>query len=211
MTVDLNQLEPFGQDIGFGYLDRAVRSPRQFQPQLILNTKSDSMLRALRRELKHATSFTFSVAFVSPRAIALLKQELADFDGVGRIITSDYLGFNSPRAFSELLNLTNIGIDVRLHSETAFHPKGYVFQRPEGVTAILGSSNLTESALASNHEWNLRVSVTRESDLAAQFSNLLDEELFASTPLTQTWIDEYAAIYQPPVSTTVRTIRRGLE
>jgi superfamily II DNA or RNA helicase/HKD family nuclease len=205
VTVDLNELEPFGQDVGYGYLDRSVRSPRQFQPQLILNTKSDSMLRALRRELTHATSFTFSVAFVSPRAIALLKQEFSDFVGVGRIITSDYLGFNSPRAFSELLNLTNIGIDVRLHSETAFHPKGYVFQRPEGVTAILGSSNLTESALASNHEWNLRVSVTRESDLAAQFSNLLDDELFASTPLTQEWIDEYTAIYQAPARTSVRT------
>jgi superfamily II DNA or RNA helicase len=156
------------------------------------------MLRALRHELRHAVSFTFSVAFVSPRAIALLKQEFLDFEGVGRIVTSNYLGFNSPQAFSELLNLRSSGIDVRLHDRTAFHPKGYVFQRPNGITAILGSSNLTESALSTNHEWNLRVSAARDSDLAEQFTNLLDEELFQSSELTQAWIDDYSRSYQPP-------------
>lgn len=190
--------DAFEQDVSFGYLDREVIAPRQYNPRLVLNTPSDSVLRTLRAELRRATSFTFSVAFVSPRAIALLKQELVDFVGVGRIITSDYLGFNSPSAFSELLNLRRLGIDVRLHNEAAFHPKGYVFQRPEGVTAILGSSNLTESALATNHEWNLMVSAYRDSNLFDQFSNLIDEQLANSVPLTQEWINEYAVGYQPP-------------
>jgi superfamily II DNA or RNA helicase/HKD family nuclease len=207
MTFDLNDLEPFGQDVGFGFLDRSVRAPRHFNPHLVLNSSSDSMLRALRQELRRATSFTFSVAFVSPRALALLKQELIEFEGVGRIVTSDYLGFNSPRAFAELLNLQNIGIDVRLHNDSAFHPKGYVFQTPEGVTAILGSSNLTEGALAQNHEWNLRVSAQRDSDLADQFSNLLDEQLFNSSPLSQGWIDDYAAAYVPPARRTALPVR----
>ncbi|MEV8253082.1 DEAD/DEAH box helicase [Rhodoglobus sp. NPDC076762] len=198
MATNRRELEPFGRDVEFGYVDKTVHAPRRLHPHLVLNTENDSMLRALRTELQRATSFTFSVAFVSPRAIALLKQELIDFEGVGRIITSDYLGFNSPHAFSELLNLKDLGIDVRIHNETAFHPKGYVFQQPSGVTAILGSSNLTETALAKNHEWNLRVSATRDSDLAEQFTNLLDDELFNSTPLTQDWIDDYAARYQPP-------------
>jgi superfamily II DNA or RNA helicase/HKD family nuclease len=204
VAIDLHELEPFGQDVSFGYVDKTVRSPRKLHPQLVLNTETDSMLRALRAELQRASSFMFSVAFVSPRAIALLKQELIDFEGVGRIITSDYLGFNSPRAFSELLNLTQLGVDVRIHNESAFHPKGYVFLQPDGVTAILGSSNLTETALAKNHEWNLRVSATRESDLAEQFTNLLDDELFNSKPLTQEWINDYAANYQAPAK-----IRRG--
>lgn len=156
------------------------------------------MLRAIRSEIRQSNSFTFSVAFISARAIALLKQEFLDFEGVGRIITSDYLGFNSPEAFAELMNLKNLGLDIRISQKDAFHPKGYVFQKPEGVTAILGSSNLTAGALASNHEWNLRVSALRESDLAAQFSNLLDEELFSSAPLTQDWIDDYSRTFQPP-------------
>ena len=188
-------------DAGYGYVDRAEESPRRFHPQLVLNTESDSMLRALRHELKNSSSFTFSVAFISASAIALLKQELVEFEGTGRIVTSNYLGFNSPQAFSELLNLSKLpgsSIDVRLHNSDAFHPKGYVFQRPSGFTAILGSSNLTATALASNHEWNLRVSGTRESDLFAQLSNVLDRELFDSVPLTQAWIDEYAENYVAP-------------
>ena len=202
MTLPIeNDGEAVRLDAGYGYVNRSEKSPRKFHPQLVLNSDSDSMLRALRHELKHSSSFTFSVAFVSASAIALLKQELVEFEGTGRIVTSNYLGFNSPQAFSELLNLTrlpNSSIDVRLHSSDAFHPKGYVFQRPTGFTAILGSSNLTASALSSNHEWNLRVSGTRESDLFAQLSNVLDMELFDSRPLTQEWIDEYSSRYVAP-------------
>ena len=204
MNFNLDDLGVLGNDIGFGYLSREIRAPRKFHPQLVLNTETTSMLRAIRDELKRANSFTFSVAFVSPRAIALLKQELSEFVGSGTIITSDYLGFNSPAAFYELLNLRRFGIDIRLHAESAFHPKGYVFRGGDGVTAILGSSNLTENALVRNHEWNLRVSATYESDLADQFVNLVDDQILNSSPLTREWIDAYAASYQPP---TVRVPR----
>jgi superfamily II DNA or RNA helicase len=198
MTISWAGLGAFEQDVSFGYVNRDVASPRQHNPRLVLNTPSESVLRTLRAELRRCTSFTFSVAFVSPRAIALLKQEFLEFEGVGRIITSDYLGFNSPQAFYELLNLQRLGFDVRLHKETAFHPKGYVFQTPEAINAVLGSSNLTENALATNHEWNLMVSATRDSDLFDQFSNLLDEQLTNSTPLTLDWVEDYARRYEPP-------------
>lgn len=188
-------------DSEFGYVDRDEKSPRQFHPHLVLNSDNDSMLRALRHELRKSASFYFSVAFVSARALALLKQEFVEFEGTGRIVTSTYLGFNSPEAFSELLALTRLPrstIDVRLHTSDSFHPKGYVFQRSTGFTAILGSSNLTASALASNHEWNLRVSGTRDSDLFAQLSNVLDREHSDSESLSQEWIDLYSQSYVPP-------------
>lgn len=191
-------------DIRFGYIDRDVASARQLSPQVILNSDTTSMLRALRDELRHCASFSFSVAFVTPRAIALLKQELIDFKGRGLIVTSDYLGFNSPRAFAELLALQKLGIDVRLHRESAYHPKGYVFGYKDRVTAILGSSNLTETALALNHEWNLRVSATRRSNLADQFAALVDGQIAHSDPLTQAWIDAYAANYVAPTQRSSR-------
>jgi superfamily II DNA or RNA helicase/HKD family nuclease len=158
------------------------------------------VLQAIRAELRTATSFTFSVAFVSAAGLALLKQTLIEFDGVGEIITSDYLGFNSPSAFHELLalrELPNSSIDVRIHESGAFHPKGYVFRRPEGITAILGSSNLTESAMLSNHEWNLKVSTATDSDLANQFMNLLHDEAKRSKPLSSDWLAAYAETWVP--------------
>ncbi|MGM1030471.1 MAG: DEAD/DEAH box helicase [Actinomycetota bacterium] len=163
-----------------------------------MNDANGTMLRTLREELRRCTAFTFSVAFVSPRAIALLKQELVEFRGTGRIVTSDYLGFNSPHAFAELHNLGLMGIDVRLHNETAFHPKGYLFEHGDLMTAIVGSSNLTATALLSNHEWNLRVSSGQESDLTGQLGSIIERQLADSEPLTQQWIEEYSEFYVSP-------------
>ena len=194
----LDEYGTFGRDVGYGYLDQSLNAPKQFHPKLVLNGPESTVLQALRLELRRATSFTFSVAFVSAGGIALLKQALIDFTGVGQITTSDYLGFNSPTAFAELLALRDLGIEVRRHTEGAFHPKGYVFRRPEGVTAILGSSNLTKPALVANHEWNIRVSAATDSDLAEQFINLLDAEHECSTALTAEWVADYSREWTPP-------------
>ncbi|WP_456283874.1 DEAD/DEAH box helicase [Microbacterium sp. JZ101] len=188
-------------DVDYGFLNSSRLAPRQQHPQVILNNERDTVLRTLRTELARSTDFTFSVAFVSPRAIALLKQELIDFSGQGRIITSDYLSFNSPRAFAELLHLhKQLGVDVRIHKSNAFHPKGYIFHHTDAVTAMVGSSNMTENALVRNHEWNLKVSAASGSDLASQFAELVKREVEESTPLSQDWIDDYSSRYTPPPS-----------
>ncbi|MFD1338727.1 DUF3427 domain-containing protein [Microbacterium lemovicicum] len=198
MPVDFEWAAPLGRDVEYGYLNRSVDAPKQLHPQVVTNDDSTTMLRAIREELRNSEYFSFSVAFVSPRAIALLKQELIDYSGQGTIITSDYLGFNSPAAFAELLNLRSIGIDTRLHGATAYHPKGYIFGYPDRLTGILGSSNLTENALVRNHEWNLKVSATRNSDLARQFMRLTDAQKQDSVPLSAEWINDYARTYIPP-------------
>ncbi|NTW38503.1 MAG: DEAD/DEAH box helicase [Cellulomonadaceae bacterium] len=188
-------------DIQYGYIgiDVEYDGPRNYGPRMVLNQDGGTIEHVLLAELGKSTSFTFSVAFVSPGAIAQLKQRLVDYDGTGRIITSDFLGFNQPRAFAELLHLAeHAGIEVRRHTAKGFHPKGYIFDRGRSVTAMIGSSNLTSSALSQNHEWNLMVSAAAESDLAAQLRRLVDEQVASSEPLTQEWIDDYAATYVAP-------------
>ncbi|MGK2877741.1 MAG: DEAD/DEAH box helicase [Solirubrobacterales bacterium] len=186
----------FAHDVHFGYVGDEVNGPRQFNPRLVLNQDGSTVEHTLVEELARSDSFTFSVAFISPGAIAQLKQHLLDFDGTGRIITSDFLGFNQPEAFAELMKLSeHTGVDVRRHTASAFHPKGYIFDQDQCMTAVIGSSNLTSSALSRNHEWNLRVSAATGSDLADQFHSLLREEVEASKPLTEEWIDQYAATY----------------
>ena len=188
------------QDVRFGYLDKRVSAAHGGHPQLISNSGPATMLRALRTELRQCEDFMFSVAFVSQGAIALLKQEFVDYKKTGTIVTSNYLGFNKPEAFSELASLGRLGIDSRFHSAAAYHPKGYVFFYPDRVTAILGSSNLTKTALTTNHEWNLKVSAARGSDLASQLESLVSGQLSQSTSLTQEWIADYANLYaqMPP-------------
>lgn len=215
MSLEQSAASMLELDVSYGYLSRAARAPRKTHPQVIVNSDGVSMLRTLREELKQSSSFTFSVAFISPGAIALLKQELVEYEGHGRIVTSDYLGFNSPAAFGELLNLARRGFDIRLHEQSNFHPKGYVFEHSDHMTAIVGSSNLTKAALVSNHEWNLRVSSGHESDLTDQLGELIERQLADSVPLSQDWVERYAEQYVAPVrrpqSAIERTLRRRVD
>ncbi|WP_130178424.1 DUF3427 domain-containing protein [Cryobacterium sp. SO1] len=186
------------RDNTFGFLDSQVEADQLFNPTLVSNTDGNTMLRAIRDELKRSERFVFSVAFITPSAIAMLKQALLDFRGTGTIITSTYLGFNSPAAFHELLNLE--GIDVYVHPDSAagFHAKGYIFEQKSSTTAIVGSSNLTERALLQNHEWNLRFSALPDGDIVQQLKRAAQAHIDASAALTRAWVDVYALTWAAP-------------
>ncbi len=199
MTPDPVWPNLFRLDIDFGYVAAEAVAPRRYNPRLVLNGDGATVEHAILEELRRCDAFTFSVAFVSPSAIAQLKQHLYDFDGRGRIITSDFLAFNQPQAFAELLKLRqHADIDVRRHTAHGFHPKGYIFEQGPSLTAMIGSSNLTSQALSRNHEWNLKVSAARGSDLGNQLDRLLEEQVTGSEPLTEAWIQAYADSYVAP-------------
>lgn len=192
-TPDFAWSENFQVDIQFGFLNRDVLAPGRYHPQVVLNQTGRTVEHALVEELHRAERFTFSVAFVSAAAIAQLKQHFRAFRGRGTIITSDFLGFNEPRAFAELLKLSErFGIEVRRHTAKGFHPKGYVFEHDRTITAMVGSSNLTSSALSRNYEWNLKVSAAIGSDLSDQIRAVVEGQMVESRTLTREWIDEYA-------------------
>ena len=180
-------------DTTFGFLDRTTASERLHHPVLISNDDENTMLRAILEELRRSRSFTFSVAFVTTDALAMLKQALLDFPGRGRIVTSTYLGFNSPDALRELLELP--GVEVHLNPRPGFHSKGYVFDQDAGTTAIIGSSNLTSNALLRNREWNLRFSALPEGDIAEQLRAVVENQIRESVLLTHELIDAYAIEY----------------
>lgn len=199
MTLDPFWPDQFRLDVDFGYVAAGSAAPRRYNPRLVLNGADATVEHAILEELRRCEAFTFSVAFVSASAIAQLKQHLYDFAGRGRIITSDFLAFNQPQAFAELLKLReHAGIDVRRHTARGFHPKGYIFEQGPSVTAMIGSSNLTSQALSRNHEWNLKVSAAEGSDLANQLSRLLEGQVAGSEPLTEEWIQAYADLYVAP-------------
>lgn len=188
------------QDVSFGFLDNSAGAEKLFNPMLVSNFESNTMYKSILEELRRSNSFTFSVAFVSSDAIASLKQAFIEFPGSGRIITSTYLGFNSPESFRELANLRVLGIDIYVYQNgrQGFHPKGFIFEQEHGTTAIVGSSNLTSSALKRNHEWNLRFSALPGGDIVEQLGSAVEVQLASSTLLTDEWISEYEVHYQPP-------------
>ncbi|MGY5764720.1 DEAD/DEAH box helicase [Brachybacterium sp. DNPG3] len=190
-------------DLHFGFVDYTTPSQRLYHPTLVRNDDSDTMLRAIKHELRHATSFLFSVAFLTPGALGLLKQDLLDFPGQGTIITSDYLGFNHPNMFRELLQFPQLEVRV-VESDAGFHAKGYLFQQGAEQAAIIGSSNLTRNALLVNEEWNLRFSAMPDGDITRQLSDAIAAQRRRSIPLSYRWIDEYAARWDPQNSSAER-------
>ncbi|TFB62789.1 DUF3427 domain-containing protein [Cryobacterium sp. Hz7] len=191
-------------DNAFGFLDSHVKSDQVFHPALVSNSNGQTMLKAILDELKRSCNFVFSVAFIAPSAIALLKQALLDYRGTGTIITSTYLGFNSPAAFRELLNLDGVDVYVYPDSAAGFHAKGYIFEQESSTTAIVGSSNLTASALLRNQEWNLRFSALPDGDIVEQLNCAVQAHMDASTALTRRWIDEYALTWTPQPNNPLR-------
>ena len=191
---------PLASDTSFGFVDRTKASPQIYNPVLVANRDGNHMLKAILHELKRSQSFTFSVAFITSGALGLLKQALLDFQGEGTIITSTYLDFNSPDVFSELLDLPNVRVIIHEDRHSPFHTKAYVFDQSETSTAIVGSSNLTRNALLVNNEWNLRFSAMPDGDIVDQIQARLAEQKAQGFPLTQEWIDEYAASRRPLIT-----------
>ena len=189
-----------GASTAHGFLDRAVDSEQVYHPRLIANRDGNTMVHAIEDELRRSIGFDFSVAFITPGALGMLKQSLRDFTGRATIITSTYLDFNEPDMFRELLTLDGIEVLVHPGDQGGFHSKGYVFTQDGTLSAIVGSSNLTRSALTKNQEWNLRFSALPEGDITYQLQAAIEDQKAHAFPLTTEWIDEYSKRRKPKYS-----------
>lgn len=76
-----------------------------------------------------------------------------------KILTGDYLYITQPEALQQLTSLEENNIEIRLWKSDgiSFHPKSFIFKHREEGAIIVGSSNLSRSALTSGIEWNMRM------------------------------------------------------
>lgn len=181
-------------------IDKSHPSINEYQPSLVFNdfSKGHNVLSTIEKELKDCTEFWFSVAFITKDGIICLKnilKELEDIGVKGKILTTDYLSFNSPLALEELLNYSNIEVKVY---EGDFHIKGYFFKKKDSISFMSGSSNLTQNALKLNKEWNIKLSSLDNGKLVYDTLNEFNDMWYSdrSYKLTKQWIDNYTPIYE---------------
>ena len=105
------------------------------------------------------------ISFVMESGVRLLVPYLRDAAMNGadiKVLTGDYLFVTQPEALA-LLYQIHPEIEIRLWNSrgVSFHPKAYLFHKVSGNNVVIvGSSNLSKSALTTGVEWNLSVSTT---------------------------------------------------
>ncbi len=180
----------------------------------LIRGADDPLLPHLLGHLDRAMAADICVAFVQLSGLKLVQEHLRDLLNRGgkiRFLTGDYLDITDPQALLGLLDL-DAGLDLRVFEarNISFHPKSYIFHFPDGaVTALVGSSNLSGSALQEGIEWNYRVLAPADAKGLAEVQSAFDA-LFhhpATQPVTDGWVKNYLkrrkAIVRPEVDANI--------
>ena len=190
----------FEETLKSSFIDASHPQDDHYAPRILGNDKASgaNVLSVLRSELVSCESFDFSVAFITSSGVQVLVEilnQLRQRNIPGRILTSTYLNFSDPEALRKLLEYPNI--QVRVYQGN-LHAKGFFFNKDGISTIIIGSSNLTQTALTCNKEWNVLFRSFAQGNMLKQtraaFDQLWNDDACAAC--TPAWIDDYARYRQ---------------
>ncbi|PRR82004.1 DUF3427 domain-containing protein [Clostridium vincentii] len=202
IEINSNNKHPIANDIlkanETSLIDYLVDSNLALRPKLLINDykKGNKVLSDIVSELTKCNEFMLSVAFITSSGVTPLLETFKQLEqnGVkGRILTTDYLNFSEPKALKKLLEFSNISI--KMYCKDNFHTKGYIFKHSDHYDLIVGSSNLTQTALTKNKEWNLKISSLEEGSLTEVVLNEFEDMWDDADNLTLEWLETYEQIY----------------
>ncbi len=194
-----NNNEEFFNNIKAGFIENSTETSGEFIPRLLTNDKIEGIkvLSSIIAELNSCEEFWFSVAFLTNHGLQSLIntfQDLKNNNIKGKILVSQYLNFTQPEALKRLLKLENI--ELRINTNDNFHSKGYLFKQGDYYDLIVGSSNLTATALSTNKELNLKVSAKKESYIIQKAIEEFTADFEGSSLVNLEFIREYEKEYE---------------
>jgi len=166
--------------------------------ELVLNekTKFKNFFIYLKNELLNCKKFYFIVSFIRYSGLQILLSTLDELEkkGIkGEIITSVYLNITDSKSLRKLLSYKNIKVKIYNNSSESFHTKAYLFEKNKYHTCIIGSSNISQSALYSAEEWNVKLTESSFFEIykksISQFKNLWNSD--KAIELSEDFIFEY--------------------
>lgn len=199
----MNATEELRWGLETAFIDGTIASNMAFKPQFVSNNYKEGkkVLSSIEDELLVCEQFQISVAFITMGGIEPLLQTLKELEKKhipGQILTTNYLNFSEPKALEKLHALQNITLkmyDVE-SAEEGFHTKGYIFKKEEIYRIIIGSSNMTKSALTTNKEWNTKIISTEQGEVAGEIIKEFDDLWHSSYALEfDTFYENYKEKY----------------
>ena len=200
----MNEREELRLGFETAFIDGNVVSNSYYRPQFVSNNHKEGkkVLSSIESELLSCDKFQISVAFITMSGITPLLQTLKELEErhiPGEVLTTNYLNFSEPKALEKLNGLSNITLkmyDVEA-AEEGFHTKGYIFRKGEIYRIIIGSSNITSSALTSNKEWNTKLVSTENGEVTQNIISEFNELWNSKYSLSfDEFYDEYKEKYR---------------
>lgn len=172
--------------------------------QFIANKNDRTFFDSLASNLKNCSAFKMSVAFISWGGIQNFFPMLDDLEKrniKGQILTTTYKDFTTPEVLEKLHTYKNIELKIYVPNtdKDGFHTKGYLFQKDNNWTILIGSSNITHRALRTNQEWNVLESEDlQQNDEPGSFSKSVLEEFeeLWNSPFAEEYSDDFLIAYR---------------